>query len=85
MSTNADLSKDTLLNNIDRIHTTKLGIERIKRNLVIDPKDVVEYCKEKIAISDDITKIGKNWYVVVDNSTFVINSHSFTIITAYKK
>ena len=33
-----------LLENINRIHTTELGIERIKRNLSLDTDNVVEYC-----------------------------------------
>lgn len=37
-----------LLNNIDKVHTTEMGIERIKRNLKIDVVDVVEYCKNKV-------------------------------------
>ncbi len=36
--------KKELLSNISKIHTTKLGIERIKKNLNIDVENVVEYC-----------------------------------------
>ena len=36
-----------LLVNIDKIHTTDMGLNRIKRNLNIN-NDVVEYCKNKI-------------------------------------
>ena len=36
-----------LISNIDRLHTTKMGIDRIKRNLKIDT-DVVEFCKNQI-------------------------------------
>ena len=36
-----------LLNNIEKIHTTPMGIDRIKKNLKIET-DVVEYCKNKI-------------------------------------
>lgn len=36
-----------LLDNIDRIHTTEMGIGRIQRNLKLDTVDVVEYCKKK--------------------------------------
>ena len=39
--------KKILLDNIDKIHTTEMGIDRIKRNLKIDTADVVEYCKNK--------------------------------------
>ena len=41
--------KKVLLDNIDKIHTTELGVERIKRNLKLGTIDVVEYCKSKIA------------------------------------
>ncbi|MBR6948586.1 MAG: DUF3781 domain-containing protein [Bacilli bacterium] len=40
-----------LLKNIDNIHTTKMGIDRIKRNLNIRV-DVVEYCKKVILDSN---------------------------------
>jgi len=33
--------KKILLDNIDRIHTTKMGVDRIKRNLKIDEANVV--------------------------------------------
>lgn len=36
--------KKELLANISKIHTTELGIERIKRNLNLKTDDVVEYC-----------------------------------------
>lgn len=39
--------KKILLANIDKIHTTEMGVNRIKRNLKIDAVDVVEYCKIK--------------------------------------
>ena len=39
--------KKILLDNIAKIHTTEMGVDRIKRNLKIDTVDVVEYCKNK--------------------------------------
>ena len=36
--------KKILLDNIDKIHTTEMGIDRIKEPK-IDTADVVEYCK----------------------------------------
>jgi len=74
-----------LLNNLDKIHSTKLGIERIKKNLSINPENVIEWCKEKIEKADDIIKNGKNWYVHVDDFILTVNANSFTIITAHKK
>lgn len=42
---NAD---NELLKNLDKLHTTELGVERIKRNLSLDTDDVVDWCKTKI-------------------------------------
>ena len=54
---NAD---NELLINLDKLHTTELGVERIKRNLSLDTDDVVDWCKSKIN-SDNavITRNGK--------------------------
>ena len=74
-----------LLLNIDRIHTTPMGIERIKKNLILENIDVVEYCKNKIKnVSSNIYKKGKNWYCEIDNIIITINSYSYTIITAHE-
>lgn len=74
-----------LLANLDKIHTTELGVERIKKNLKLDTADVVSWCKWKTEKADDIIRKGKNWYVSVDDIMITINAHSFTIITAHKK
>ena len=72
-----------LLNNIDKIHTTDLGIIRIKRNLNIDT-NVIEYCKNKILDKNSNIYIkGKNYYCEIDNIIITINSYSYTIITAH--
>lgn len=74
-----------LLHNLDNIHTTELGILRIKRNLSLETENVVEWCKEKITSpSASITRQGKNWYVTIDNYTLTISAHSYTIITAHR-
>jgi len=70
--------------NTDKIHTTKLGVERIKRNLDLQTDDVVTWCKQKIEQADEIIRKGKNWYVYTDNSVITVNAHSYTIITAHK-
>lgn len=73
-----------LLDNLDKVHTTKMGIDRIKRNLKLDNIDVVEYCKNKIVNNAcKIYKEGKNWYCEIDNIKITINSYSYTIITAH--
>ena len=71
-----------LINNIDKIHTTKLGLDRIKKNLNLDNIDVIDYCKNIIKKSN-IIKQGKNWYCSYDNITITVNSYSYTIITAH--
>jgi len=74
-----------LLNNIDKIHTTELGIMRIRRNLELETKDIVNWCKQKIRLADNVYKKGKNWYVSVENCVITINAHSYTIITAHRE
>ena len=41
-------NKQVLIDNIDKIHTTELGVNRIKKNLKLTTTNVVEYCKNKI-------------------------------------
>lgn len=78
------MNKEILLSNIGKIHTTKMGIDRIKRNLKLDTNDVVDYCKNKVLDKDcNIYKQGKNWYCEIDNIKITINSYSYTIITAH--
>ena len=75
-----------LLDNLDKLHTTELGIVRIKRNLSLDTDDVVGWCRDKIK-SDNavITRNGKNWYINIDACIITVNAHSYTIITAHKE
>ena len=78
------MNKEILLSNIGKIHTTKMGIDRIKRNLKLDTNDVVNYCKNKVLNKDcNIYKQRKNWYCEIDNIKITINSYSYTIITAH--
>ena len=78
------MNKEILLSNIDKVHTTEMGIDRIKRNLKLDTNDVVEYYKNKILNKDcNIYKKGKNWYCEIDHIKITINSYSYTIITAH--
>lgn len=71
------------LNNMDRLHTTFLGEERIRRNLKIPNKDVVLYLKNKIMNERfSLSVKGKNYYCVVDNICITINRFTYTIITA---
>ena len=80
------MNRKILLNNIDKLHTTDLGIKRIRSNLDIDNNvDVVTYLKEKIIREEAyIYKKGKNYYCNIDDISITINSYSYTIITAHK-
>ncbi len=74
-----------LLTNIDKLHTTELGVMRISRNLSLQNVNVVEWCKSKVLDTNaQIHRQGKNWYVIIDGSKITINAHSYTIITAQK-
>ena len=75
-----------LIENIDKVHTTEMGIERIKRNLSLKTDNVVYWCKDKI-LNDCaiIERKGKNWYVHIDNCIITVNAYSYTIITAHKE
>ncbi len=76
--------KKILLENLDKVHTTELGVERIKMNLKINPDNVVEYCKDKIKEEEsEVYREGKNYYVINDSFKFTVNASSFTIITAH--
>ena len=39
-----------LIENIDKVHTTDMGVDRIRRNLGLGEIDVVNWCKEEILI-----------------------------------
>ena len=76
--------KQILLDNISKVHTTEMGIDRIKKNLKLNTNDVVEFCKNKILDKNcNIYNQGKNWYCEIDNIKITINSYSYTIITAH--
>ena len=79
--------KNELIENIEKLHTTPMGVDRIRRNLSLgdDVKDVVAWCREKILDSKaDMARQGKNWYVKIDGCIITVNAYSFTIITAHK-
>ena len=78
------MNKEILISNIDKVHTTEMGIDRIKKNLKLDTNDVVGFCKSKILDKNcNIYKKGKNWYCEIDRIKITINSYSYTIITAH--
>lgn len=75
-----------LIENIEKLHTTEMGVGRIRKNLSIETEDVVQWCKMKILQnSTSIEKRGKNWYAAVGDFVITVNAHSYTIITAHKR
>lgn len=79
--------KNELLENIEKLHTTPMGVERIRRNLALsdDVKDVVAFCQQEILDDKaEISRQGKNWYVKIDGCIITVNAYSYTIITAKK-
>ena len=75
-----------LLENLEKLHTTELGVVRIKQNLGLKT-DVVSWCKEKILSAEEksIFRKGKNWYIKTDSFTITVNACSYTVITAHKE
>lgn len=77
--------KSNLLNNLDKLHTTELGLKRIIKNLCFVDSNHLEFCKN--IISDENTIImrnGKNYYCTNDSIQITVNASTFTIITAHK-
>ena len=79
------MNEHILLKNIDKLHTTPMDIDRIRRNLGLGKIDVVEWCKSKIL--DPLAVIqrqGKNWYITIDGCVITVNAGSYTIITVHR-
>ncbi|WP_333888069.1 DUF3781 domain-containing protein [Clostridium sp.] len=85
MVTEMNDNKCELIQNTDKLHTTELGVGRIKNNLSLDVDEVVKWCGDKILNSNAIiARRGKNWYIDIDNCEITVNAYSYTIITAHK-
>lgn len=79
--------KNELLENLNQLHTTPMGVDRIRRNLGLgeEIKDVVVWCKNQIeSPRATITRKGKNWYCEIDGCIITVNAFSYTIITAHR-
>ncbi|MBD5113305.1 MAG: tRNA pseudouridine(38-40) synthase TruA [Ruminococcaceae bacterium] len=75
-----------LLGNLDKLHTTQLGEQRIRKNLELDVDDVVEWARAQIGLpSAVISRVGKNYQITVGDISITVNAGSYTIITAHKK
>lgn len=77
---------NALIKNIEKVHTTEMGVARIRKNLGLGDIDVVVWCRTKIQDKEAvITRQGKNWYVKIDGCVITVNASSFTIITAHRE
>lgn len=78
--------KKELLDNISKIHTTELGVDRIRKNLSLDDGDSVKHCLDIIKKEDSkVHRKGKNYYVTYKGTEITVNASTYTIITAHKK
>lgn len=83
-------NKKILIENAHKIHTTKLGVMRISKNLRVEFGDefsqdkAAEFCVKKIQSPNcHISRRGKNLYCRVDGIEITVNAYSFTVITAH--
>lgn len=82
-----ELSDDAagLLNALDKLHTTELGEERVRKNIGEDVPDVIEWAKTRIKLPNaDIKRVGKNYQVTATPYVITVNAGSLTLITAHK-
>ena len=76
--------KRMLLENLDKLHTTKLGEERIRKNMSLECDDVIKWCKEIIERRDTrVLKKGKNLYIYADECIITVNASSYTVISVH--
>ena len=73
-------------NSVQSLHTTGLGVLRIRRNLNLETDDVVAWPRAAVAATspDSVIWRGKNYYIYGPDFVLTINAHSNTIITAHK-
>lgn len=78
-------TENNLQTQLDRLHTTKMGAERLRKNLNLIEEDVVAWCRNRIADPQcRIIRKGKNWYAETEGCVITVNAYSMTIITAHK-
>lgn len=68
------IKENDLSLNLDKLHKTKLGVERVKQNHELETDDIVKWCRQAISQSEEITTMGKNWYVHTDDAVITINA-----------
>ena len=72
---------------VNKLHTTELGVMRVKRNMgLASDTDVIKWATDIVTAvpKDSIIRCGKNWYIYDGDSVITINAHSYTLITAHR-
>lgn len=68
-----------------KLHTTTLGAQRIRDNLLLDGEDVMKWCRAKLESDKaSVSRRGKNLYVISEGCEITINPDSCTVITAHR-
>lgn len=76
---------DELIKNLDKLHTTDLGIIRVQRVIDLPSSQITRWAKSQIQDKNaTIIRRGKNWYVQNKGYVITINATSYTIITVHK-
>ena len=75
--------KETLLAALPRLHTTPLGLTRLRRNLCLsEDTDPVAFCRDLLSREDcTVLHLGKNLYCRAENVLLTIHARSYTLIT----
>ncbi|HBB05501.1 MAG TPA: conjugal transfer protein [Firmicutes bacterium] len=77
--------KGILLANIERIHATERGEERLIQNLKLANRNPIRYVKDVLRNpKSHVYKKGKNFYCEYNHVRLTINASTFTMITAHK-
>ena len=77
--------REVLLDHIDKLHSTPMGLERVSRNLGCQIQEVTAYCQKLIQDPTcQVWRKGKNVYCRVKEVEITINAHGYTIITAHR-
>ncbi|MCH5180697.1 MAG: DUF3781 domain-containing protein [Erysipelotrichales bacterium] len=76
--------RNILINNLDKIHTTELGYQRIAKTMKLENEECIKKIKELINdCNAKVTKEGKNYYLLHNNLKVTINSYNYCVITAH--
>lgn len=79
------IKDNNILPDLSKLHTTPMGVKRIRRNLGLTNDDVVGLCRRALHSADmQCVRRGKNYYISNSDYVFTVNVASHTIITAHR-